>query len=101
MSEDLELIKSSENIFRDIGCPDADVLHIKSLLASKIIAILEENNLSIKEAAKLTGIDPKEPGRICQPKLKKFSIDRFITILNKFDAQVKISFTVEPASTEK
>jgi hypothetical protein len=40
MSEDLELIRGSDNPFEDVGLPEADTKLIKADLAAEIIAIL-------------------------------------------------------------
>ncbi|RJP33233.1 MAG: XRE family transcriptional regulator [Candidatus Omnitrophota bacterium] len=96
MSEELEFVHGSGNLFRDFHDPNADVLQMKALLAAEIIGILDEQKLSTRKAAKLTGIDQSEFVRIRKPDLKRFTIDRLITILNKFDQKVEIDITVIP-----
>lgn len=94
MNEKLEVIHGSGNVFRDFGDPDADILQTKALLASEIIGILDNQKLSTREAAKLTGVDQSDFVRIRKPDLKRFTIDRLITILNKFNQQVSIEVTI-------
>jgi len=95
MSEKLELIHGSGNIYRDFNRPDADVRQTKALLAAAIIDILEKQDLSTRKAAKLTGIDHSEFVRIRKPDIKRFTIDRLITILNKLDRKVNITIAIE------
>ena len=52
MTEELELIRGSGNVFRDFGHPNADVEQLKSILAAKIIGILDDNGLSIQQASR-------------------------------------------------
>ncbi len=95
MTEKIEIVRGSGNLYKDLGYPDADVRQAKVLLASKIIGILEERELSTRQAAGLTGVDQSEFVRLRKPELKRFTIDRLITILNKLDQTVDVSFNVE------
>jgi len=94
MSEKIEIIRGSGNLFRDLGDADADVLQAKALLAAEIIGLLDDRGLSTRQAAKITGVDQSDFVRIRKPDLKRFTIDRLITILNKFDQQVEMNITV-------
>ncbi|MEW6234924.1 MAG: helix-turn-helix transcriptional regulator [Candidatus Omnitrophota bacterium] len=98
MSEKMELMHGSGNIYRDFNRPDADVRQTKALLAAAIIDVLETQNLSARKAARLTGIDHSEFVRIRKPDLKRFTIDRLIAILNKLDRKVDITIAVEARS---
>ncbi|MBI1389362.1 MAG: XRE family transcriptional regulator [bacterium] len=94
MNEKIELVRGSGNIFKDLGLPDADVRQTKVLLASKIIKILDERELSTRQAESLTGVSHSEFSRLRKPDLKRFTIDRLITILNKLGQKVDVSFTI-------
>lgn len=94
MTEELEIVRGSGNVFWDFNDPDADILQTKALLAAEIIGILDDQDISTRQAAKLTGIDQSDFVRIRKPDLKRFTIDRLISILNKFDKQVHIDLTV-------
>lgn len=94
MNENIEIIRGSGNIFRDFNDPNADVLQAKALLAAKIIGVLDDKKLSTKKAAKITGIEQNVFDRIRQPDLKRFTIDRLISILNKLDQHVEFNIHV-------
>lgn len=94
MSENIEIVRGSGNIYKDFNRPDADVRQTKVLLASEIARVLEKRDLSSRQAEEVTGIDHSEFVRIRKPDLKRFTIDRLITILNKLDQKVDASFTV-------
>lgn len=102
MNEELEVIHGSGNVYRDFNYPDADVRQTKTLLAAEIIRLLDKQNLSTREAAKLTGVDHSDFVRIRKPDLKRFTIDRLITILNKFDQQVNVDVSIvnRPSSSD-
>lgn len=101
MSEEIEIVRGSGNLYKDLGYQDADVRQTKVLLASKIIGILEERGLSTRQAAGLTGVHQSEFVRLRKPELKRFTIDRLITILNKLDQKVDVSFTITTRQHER
>lgn len=90
----LELVRGSENPFRDVGLPDADTKLLKADLSGKIINILDKKGWSQRQASKQTGIDQADICRIRNADLKGFTIDRLVRILNKLNHKVEI--TVRP-----
>ncbi len=94
MTGELEIIRGSGNIYLDFNRPDADVRQTKVLLASEIIGVLDRLNLSTRAASRLTGIDHSEFVRVRKPDLKRFTIDRLITILNLLDQRVDVTIRV-------
>jgi predicted XRE-type DNA-binding protein len=101
MSEEIEIIRGSGNVFRDFGHPNADVEQTKALLAAKIIGILDDQELSIRKAEAVTGVNHSEFARIRRVKLDRFSIDRLSMILNRLNQRVKVDITLRPAQEEK
>jgi predicted XRE-type DNA-binding protein len=98
MKNDLELVRGSGNIFRDLGHPDAGLKQARAILAAKIIGVLDKRKLSVRVAQKLTGVGAAEFSRIRNAKLERFTIDRMITILGKLDQEVEVSVKVRPRS---
>ena len=96
MSDDLEFVHGSGNVFRDFGSPDADLEQARALLAAKIIAVLDDRRLGVQGAAALTGVAASEFSRIRNVKLDRFTIDRMITILGKLGQEVEVSISVRP-----
>ena len=88
--EDFEVIHGTGNVFRDLGEPGADVKQLKALLAAEIIRALRVQNLTNRKAAKKTGFSETDFSRIKHPDLKRFTIDRLMTILNKLDPKKEI-----------
>ena len=64
MSEDLEMVRGSDDPFEDMGLPEADAKLIKADLAAEIIAILRELRLTVAAAAKLAGVQTADMSRI-------------------------------------
>lgn len=93
--EDFEVICGSGNIYRDFGEPDADVRLAKDLLAAEIVKFLRVRKLNNQDAQKLTGVNHTEFSRIKKPDLKRFTIDRLMSILNKLDPEKEIKVQFE------
>jgi predicted XRE-type DNA-binding protein len=98
MTEDVDLIRGSGNVFRDLGHKGADVEQTKALLAAEIVGVLDDQKLSTRKAAELSGIDHSEFARIRNAKLDRFTIDRLMTILNRLGHQVDVDVSVRPAA---
>jgi predicted XRE-type DNA-binding protein len=101
MTEDLELIRGSGNVFRDLGHKSADVEQTKALLAAEIVGVLDDQKLSTRKAAELSGIDHSEFARIRNAKLTRFTIDRLMTILNRLGHQVDVGVSVRPVARQR
>lgn len=56
MKEKIELVKGSGNVFRDFNFPNADVEQLSSILAAKIIGLLDDQKLFVRKAGKRTSV---------------------------------------------
>jgi predicted XRE-type DNA-binding protein len=97
-TDDVELVHGSGNVFRDFGHPDADVLQAKAILAARIIGVLDDRGWTARQAETASGIAHRDLSRIRNVKLKRFTLDRLITVLRKVDTEVEISIDVKPRS---
>jgi len=100
MSEDLELVRGSDNPFEDAGLPEADTRRIKADLAAEVMGILRERRLTGAAAAKLAGVQMADISRIRHADLSRFTIDRLVTILNRLNRHVEVRVTVRAVSAE-
>lgn len=96
-NEDIELIRGSGNIFRDMARPNADIMQLKAELAAKIIGVLDDRELSVRQAGDVTGIAAADFSRIRRARLDRFTIDRLMTILARLDQKVEVTISVRPA----
>ena len=53
--EQIEVVRGSDNPFRDAGLPNPELENARATLAAEIIGILNERNLSKRKAASITG----------------------------------------------
>ena len=97
-NDDMGLIHGSGNVYRDFGRPNAGLEQARAIVAAKIIGILDDRKLSTREAEKLTGVSHSDFSRIRNTQLRRFTLDRMITILGKLDQDVDVQITVRPRS---
>ena len=97
-NDDMELIHGSGNVYRDFGHPNAGLEQARAIIAAKIIGVLDERKLSTRDAEKLTGVSHAEFSRIRNAQLRRFTLDRMITILGKLDQDVDVQITVRVRS---
>lgn len=94
MKEDIEVVRGSGNVFRDLGRPNADLEQLRSILAARIIGVLDERGLSVRKAQEITGLAAADFSRIRRANLGRFTVDRLMTILARLDQQVQVRVTV-------
>lgn len=95
-SEEIQLIRGSGNVFRDVGHPNPDVEQLKAILAAQIIAVMDARELSTRRAEAITGIAAADFSRIRKAKLDRFTIDRLMAVLGRFDQKVDVQVSVAP-----
>ncbi|MEX0697542.1 MAG: helix-turn-helix transcriptional regulator [Dongiaceae bacterium] len=98
MTDDIEIVRGSGNVFRDFGHGNADLEQLKAILAAKIIGVLDDQEISVRKARTITGIAAADFSRIRNAQLDRFTVDRLMTILNRLDQQVKVRVSVHPFS---
>ena len=96
MSDDMEMIRGSGNVFRDLRHPEADREQLRALLAAKIIGVLDARRLTMRAAQEATGVAAADFSRIRNAKLGRFTIDRLMTILAGLGQEVQVSVRVRP-----
>jgi predicted XRE-type DNA-binding protein len=97
MSEEkLKIVRGTDNPYADVGLPDADTELMKADLATEIVRILRERELTGEKAAALAGVAGADISRIRKASLDRFTIDRLVRILNRLDSHMQVAVTVRP-----
>jgi len=94
--EEFDIVRGSGNVFRDLGHPDADREQLRSLLAARVIGVLDERKLTVREAHDLTGFAVADFSRIRRAKLDRFTIDQLMSMLARLGQQVEVTVSVHP-----
>jgi len=89
-----EFVKSSGNVFADMGLEEADELMARAQLGYAVRQLLEEKGLKQRESAELLGIDQAEVSKLLNGKYHLFSEGRLLGFLNRLDRKVVIQ--IEP-----
>ena len=89
-SKDIETVPGSGNVFRDLKFPNAETHQLRAQLAAEIIGIIRRRKLSQRAAAELTGLTQADVSHIKNAKLKGFTIDRLVGVLNKLGRHVEM-----------
>ena len=82
MNEEINIQKSSGNVFADLGLANPDELLVKAELARKISRIITQNNIAQLEAAQLLEIEEQKFSALMKGKLSGFSTERLFRFLN-------------------
>ncbi len=98
MTDKIEIIKSSGNVFEDLGLPDAEGRLAKAELASQIAAIIRKKKHTQTEAAAQLGINQPKVSALLKGNLAGFSTDRLIRFLNLLGRDVDIVIKPKPRS---
>ncbi|MEA2884946.1 MAG: hypothetical protein QOH32_4202 [Bradyrhizobium sp.] len=92
----IEVVRGSDNVFRDLGHPDADILQAKAILAARIIGVLDDRRITVRRAHELTGFAAADFSRVRQAKLQRFTLERLISMLTRLNRDVEVSVEVKP-----
>jgi predicted XRE-type DNA-binding protein len=93
-SEELEVVRGSGNVFRDLGYENADVEQLKAVLAAEIIQTLDREGLSVRVAHSRTGIAAADFSRIRNADLGRFTVDRLMSIVNRLGSRVEVKVRI-------
>ena len=94
MTKDIELVHGSGNVFRDLGLPNPEAEQLKAILAAKIIAVLDSENITVRSAHEKTGFAAADFSRVRQAKLARFTIDRLMAMLDRLGQDVEVTVSV-------
>jgi predicted XRE-type DNA-binding protein len=95
----LEVVRGSGDVFRDLGHENADAEQFKAILAAKIIKTLDREHLTVRAAHARTGIAAADFSRLRNADLARFTVDRLMSIINRFGSRVEVKIRVRRAET--
>ena len=87
-----EWVKSSGNVFEDLGIDsaEAEVLKVKAQLKMELEKELNRRKLSQTAAAKLAGVDRPMLNRVMRGKLTGVTIDKLVQIHSRLGKSVDV-----------
>ena len=96
-AENLEIMRGTGNVFRDLGHDNADIEQFKAILATEIVKTLDRDQLSVRAAHSRTGIAAADFSRIRNANLGRFTVDRLMSIINRLGSRVEVKIRVRRA----
>ena len=91
-------IRSSGNVFADLGFPDAEERKTKVRLAAAISELLNQRRLSQNAVARQLGINQPKVSALLNYKLEGFSVERLMRFLTALDQDIDIVIRNKPRS---
>ena len=82
---------SSDNIFADLGFPDAEELLMQADLSYSIVKEISRRGLTRRQAASLLGISQTDVTKLLEARLSRFSLERLQQMKAKLGTDVAIS----------
>src|SRR3970040_1682760 len=92
------VIRGTENVFADLGFPDAAERQAKLRLAYALNQVLAGRKLSQADAAKVLGVTQPKVSALRHYKLAGFSVERLMNLLTALDQDVEIVIRRKPRS---
>jgi predicted XRE-type DNA-binding protein len=97
--EEIEIVRGSGNVFRDLGHASPDVEQLKAILAAEIIRTLDRKQLTVRAAHTQTGIAAADFSRIRNADLGRFTLDRLVSIVNRLGSRVEVQVNFHVVET--
>jgi predicted XRE-type DNA-binding protein len=85
----------SNNVFSDLGLPEATDRLLKAQLALKIRQLIEQKAMTQAEVAPLLGLDQPKVSNLMRGLLAGFSVERLFGILNRLGRNVEVRISKE------
>ncbi len=91
-----DVVEGSDNIFADLGFPDAEEHLLKAKLVSRIYDIVKRRKLTQTEAGKILGISQSRVSQMLNGHFREFSVEKLMRFLNALDQDVEIRIKAKP-----
>jgi predicted XRE-type DNA-binding protein len=84
------VFEGSDNIFADIGLPNAEEHYLKATLVLTIDKLMKARRLKQVEAARLFGVKQPDVSKMLRGDFKQFSVERLLRFLVALGQDVEI-----------
>ena len=99
--DELKIVRSSGNVFQDLGYPNAGEHVLKAKFAMVINRIIKERKLTQVGAAKLLDTDQPKISRLSRGQLSGFSIDKLMVFLILLNQDIEVNVKPHPTRFKK
>lgn len=85
-----KIIRGNNNVFKDLGVSDPERTLIRAKIMSRITEIINERNLTQKQAGKIFNLPQSKVSNLMNGKLSKFSLEHLFKLLTALQYDVEI-----------
>ena len=85
-----EFIRGSDNVFDDIGIPNAHEHLLKARLVSRIESAKRDRGLTQLQLAQVLGVGQPDISKMFAGEFEKYSVERLMRFLRQLDYEVSI-----------
>lgn len=90
MKRKMEVTVGSENIFADLGFPDAETHLLKAQIVAEIYRLFTSRKLTQTAVGKKIGISQPEVSRLFRGHFSEYSVERLMDFLTRMGHDVEI-----------
>lgn len=94
----IEIEEGTGNVYADLQVADAEAMHVKAQLASKIGDIIRRRHLTQQQAAEILGIPQPKLSGLLRGQFRGISEAKMIECLNRLGRDVEIVVRKAPRS---
>ena len=93
MTKKLNIVVGSDNVFRDLGFPEAEAqnLLLRADLVVHIRKVIDRLGITQAEAAKRAGITQPRMNDLVKGRTEKFTLDAMVNVASQLGYSVKLS----------
>ena len=90
MTDDATIRHGGNNIFADLGFPDAETHLLKAELVKRMDEFISEKGLALEESAGRMGVSANDASRLTRGQFRDISVGSLIKMLNRLGCDVEI-----------
>jgi predicted XRE-type DNA-binding protein len=91
----------SENVFADLGLPDAETHYLKAQLVAEIMRAARARKLTQTGLGRAIGVSQPEVSRMFHGHFREYSVERLMHFLTALDREIEIMIRPRPPSGRK
>lgn len=88
--DSMNIIRGSDNVFKDIGAADPERTLIRARIMSRITEIIREKKLTQRQAGKILNLTQSKVSNLMNGKLSMFSLEHLFKLLTALQFDVEI-----------
>ncbi|MCA1598291.1 MAG: helix-turn-helix domain-containing protein [Chloroflexi bacterium] len=98
MDEEIRFVRSSGNVFADMGLPDADEQLAKAQIAAQVARLIAERDMTQGEIATMLGVTQPQVSALMRGRWEGVSLDKLFRLLKALDTDISITLTPKRAN---